>query len=258
MKRLLAVLGVIIVVILAGILVLLFMIRSRTAPKGGEPPAVSLPVTGATINIFDGDLDLKNFTLTNPSGFEGRTFISIPEIYVSIDTGTIAGPQVKHVREARINIAEITAIRRKDRKYNFEWILHQKKVQAKVSEKAAQNKLRYRIDKLRFTFGHVIFLDYTVRGDKPFFVRFDIDLDKTYTGISDLEALGKSVSKDILDKVSIGDIRNFEVKDLPDISRSALAAIPDDTKDRIFGTGKDRDRVIKELSHRFANKVKGK
>jgi uncharacterized protein involved in outer membrane biogenesis len=254
MKKTLVVLGSIIVVVLVVILVILFIIQKRTAPRGNEPPSLAMPVTGMSIDMFEGTVDLRNITLLNPADFAERTFVSIPEIYVDVDTGTLSSQKLKHFREIRLSVANVILIRRKDGKYNFEWLLHQRKAQRQAAKKS---KMAIKIDRLKLTFGHVIFTDYTVRGDKPLFIRFDINMDKTYSNITSPEDLGKQVSKTIMDSIAVGEIRNFEIKDLPDIARSALEAIPDETKDRIFGPGKDRNKVLKELGHRFMNKIKG-
>jgi hypothetical protein len=257
MKKVLVVLGILILVVLIVILAFLYVIRSRTTPGSNAPVAYTMPPTGASINIFDGVLDQKNVSLANPADFEDKVFVSLPELYVSVDTGTLTKAGVKHFREVRVNVAYVNAVRRKDGKYNFEWILHQKKAQKKAEETAKKQKTKVRIDRLHVKFGNIIFKDYTVRGGKPLVIRFDVNMNETYTNIEDLEQLAKKVSKTFLDKIDIGDIRNFEIKDLPDISRSALAAVPDQTKDEVFGPGKNRDRVLKELSKRFMNKIKG-
>lgn len=257
MKKTLVVLGIIIAVILAVVLALLFAISRRTGNTSGPPTTIALPAPGAGINIFEGSVDLKNIAFLNPAGFAERTFVAVPEVYVAVDTATLTGTGVKRFHEIRIDIAQVTAIRRKDLKYNFEWILHQRKAQKKTEEEAKKHKQKIRIDRLHLKFGRIVFMDYTVRGDKPLMIRFDVNMDETYTGIDDLEKLGKKVSKKFIDKITVGDIQNFELKDLPDIARSALAAIPDETKDRVFGRGKDRNRVLKELGQRLTNKIKG-
>jgi hypothetical protein len=258
MKKTLVVIAFIIIILLILLVGALFLFRSRTTgPKkaAATERLIGMPAAGLVINPFQGSVDLKNISLENPDGFSDRVFASLPELFVDLDTKSIKAP-VKHFREIRLHLLNVALVRRKDGIYNFESILHKKKTQREAEEKAKEKKTSIRIDRLKLRIGHIIFLDYTVRGGKPLVIRFDVNMDETYTNVSDLEDLGKKVSKKFMDKITIGNIQNFEVKDLPDIARSALDAIPDETKDRIFGHGKDRNRVLKELGGRFSNKIK--
>lgn len=258
MKRTLVVIAFIIFVLLVLLFGIMSLLRSRTTGPKKEAVTeqlIGMPAAGLVIDPSQGSIDLKNISLVNPDGFSDRVFASLPELFIAFDTKSLKSP-VKHFREIRLHLLNVVLVRRKDGVYNFESVLHKKKTQREAEEKAKEKKLSVRIDRLRLRIGHIIFLDYTVRGGKPLVIRFDINMDETYTNVSDLEDLGKKVSKKFMDKITIGNIQNFEVKDLPDIARSALDAVPDETKDRIFGRGKDRNRVLKELGGRFSSKIK--
>lgn len=191
MKKTLVVLAFILVVFLILLLGTMYLFKSRASPQKAATTEklITMPVTGLAINPFQGTIDLKNVALLNPDGFSDRVFASVPELYVDLDMATITSPK-KHFREIRLHLESMVIVRRKDGLYNFELLLERRAVRKKAEKKAKEKKTTLRIDRLRLQVGHFTFLDYTVRGDKPLIIRFDVALDKTYTNINDLEATG--------------------------------------------------------------------
>jgi hypothetical protein len=254
-KKPLIVIGIVIAVLLLLIAAFAYVIKRRTSPGDGRSIAAqTMPAEGICMNIFNGVADLRNITVGNPEEFRDRVFVSVRQLYVRADPAALTGKGTPRLREVRIDVAQALIVRERNGRYNFQVLLDMlpEEKEKEVEKEAA----KFRIDRLRVVFDNLVFLDYTARGDKPLFIRFDIDMDKTYSDIDDAEEFRSKVIGDFIANINVGEIRNFELINLVDIARSALNAVPDDTRTRIFGPGKEREPVLEELGSRFGNRIK--
>ena len=112
MKKAAAVIAVAGIVVIASIVGFLITNINSVVKNGIEvagPQVLGVPVTvdEVKISILDGQGVIKGLRVANPDGFKSATAISIDEMQVTIDTGSLTSDKV-HVKEVTIVAPSIT------------------------------------------------------------------------------------------------------------------------------------------------------
>ncbi len=207
---LLAVVGVIIVVLLAKDLII-----KASVEKGAElVTGLKLNIGSLKVGILKPIIDIKNLKLLNPRDFPDRTMIEMPEIYVNYDLPAIIGGKI-HLPEVRLALKEFVVVKNAKGSLNldaFKTVQAQK--QGKSPSKDTSGKApQINIDALQLNIGKVIYKDYS-KGSTPEIREFNVNLNERYTNVDNLQALVNLIVVKALMNTSVSSLTNFNIKGL--------------------------------------------
>ena len=211
-------LGIIIAVLLVVVLVLSVgknIIAKTAVEKGVElVTGLKLRISKLNIGVINTLVGIKDLTLYNPKGYQDRVMVNIPEIYVDYDLGAIIGGNI-HLNDVKINLNEFVVIKNEKGELNLDSL---KVVQAQKEGKAPSEKEKakapdIKIDKLQLIIGKVIYKDYS-KGGQPSVREFNINLDETYTDITDPHSLVSLIVVKALMNTTIASLTNFDLSGL--------------------------------------------
>jgi len=176
-------------------------------------------ITGFPTAIQKANLDLAGskfgvygIEIKNPGGFPKGNFVSIPEIYVDFDLQDFLKNQRVHIRELRLNIAEVGIVKKSNGESNISRLSSVNKGTAEVSkqkekvEKAqSPQELRFFVDTLVLTIRYVRFQDQTnsLVGKKNIDLRIDGEV---VHGLSSPADIVRLVVVRIIYKAAIGNL----------------------------------------------------
>ena len=206
----LAVVGVIIVVLLAKDLII-----KTSVEKGVElVTGLKLNIGSLKVGILKPFIDIKNLTLLNPADFPDRTMVEMPEIYVNYDLPAIIGGKI-HLPEVRLALKEFVVVKNAKGGLNldaFKTVQAQK--EGKSPSSGASGKApQIKIDALQLNIGKVIYKDYS-KGGAPDVKEFNVNLNERYTNVDNPQALVNLIVVKALMNTSISALTNFNLKGL--------------------------------------------
>ncbi|MFC1590557.1 hypothetical protein ACFL42_03605 [Candidatus Omnitrophota bacterium] len=223
-KILKIVIGIIIVV-----LVLSFfkdVIIKTSVEKGVQVvTGLKLRIQGFKVGIINTLVGIKGLQLFNPAGFKDRVMLDMPEIYVDYDLPAALKGKV-HLSEMRINMKELVVVKNEKGELNLDSL---RVVQAE--KKGAGQKMKgapmgaipeIQIDKLSLKIGKAIYKDYS-KGGKPSVQEFDVNLDETYTNITNPYKLFSLILVKTLMNTTIARLANFDLGPLKGAVSETLA-----------------------------------
>lgn len=154
-----------------------------------------------SIGILNQEIDIREFTLSNPQGFEDKILIDLPQATVKYDLlGLLTGKL--HCELVVLNLKEVVVIKNKEGLMNTDELKFAKdqKVQAagtkeekKVEKKEKSKEMPMQLDKVVLTIGKVIYKDYS-KGREPEIKVFDVGIkDKEYTDITSAQELASLI-----------------------------------------------------------------
>lgn len=154
-----------------------------------------------SIGILNQEIDIREFTLSNPQGFEDKILIDLPQATVKYDLlGLLTGKL--HCELVVLNLKEVVVIKNKEGLMNTDELKFAKdqKVQAagtkeekKVEKKEKSKEMPMQLDKVVLTIGKVIYKDYS-KGGEPEIKVFDVGIkDKEYTDITSAQELASLI-----------------------------------------------------------------
>jgi uncharacterized protein involved in outer membrane biogenesis len=151
--------------------------------------------------------------LSNPKGFEDSDMLLMPEILVDYDLATLLKGKV-HLEKLTINLEKFVVVRNSKGKLNLDSLraVQKSKKQAAKKKKAGPAP-QANIDKLSLKIGRVIFKDYS-KGGEPEVKYFNINLNESYSNVTDLNAVVSLIVVKALQKTTISTLTNFDVTDL--------------------------------------------
>ena len=187
---------------------------AKTAVTTGVKVATGLKMNmdKLDIGIIKTLLSIEGLVLYNPSDFEEKVMVDLPEIYVDYDLGAFFKKKV-HLREVRLNLKEFIVVRNKQGVLNLDSLTA---VQASKKDEAVKKdepkaksaeKMEMQIDLLKLKIGKVIEKDYSAGGE-PVIKEYNINIDETFENISDLNDVVKIVLAKILPKISAQLLKN--------------------------------------------------
>lgn len=126
MKKLLIIIGVIIVAIVillvVGISNIGPIIKSAVNSYGPEITKTDVHLGDVNISIFSGEAKIKNFLLGNPKGFKSSEAMKVGAVYVDVDEGSLTGNPIV-IHKIEVAAPEIT-YEKKGGTDNFKAILN--------------------------------------------------------------------------------------------------------------------------------------
>ena len=146
---------------------------------------VPVEIKSFKTSLLKGAAELKGIHIQNPSSYQDRTMLDMPELTVDFDPMALFSGKV-HFEAVRIDLKELVVVKDKEGKLNIDALKGGQK-EAASGKKNAEVKLR--IDKLDLSIGTVVYKDYS-RGGNPSIQTFPINIrNKEYRDITNPQAL---------------------------------------------------------------------
>ncbi|MDD5454698.1 MAG: AsmA family protein [Candidatus Ratteibacteria bacterium] len=200
---------IVIVILLVGIVLARDVIAKNAVSTGVKVmTGLNLNIGSINVGIFKSAIGIKNLKLQNPSGFEDKLMVDMPEIYVDYDLGAILNKQV-HLEEVKINLKEFTVVKNAKGELNLDSL---KVVQEKKTPPSEEKREKgeFKIDVLQLKISKVVFKDYS-QGKSPKTMEFDLNLDERYENIIDANKLISLIVTRALMNTTISKLANFDL-----------------------------------------------
>ncbi|OGX57456.1 MAG: hypothetical protein A2306_03030 [Omnitrophica WOR_2 bacterium RIFOXYB2_FULL_38_16] len=154
-----------------------------------------------SIGILNQKIDIREFQLSNPKGFDDKILIDLPQATVKYDLlGLLQGKL--HCQLVVLNVNEVVVIKNKEGLMNTDelTIAKQQKAQAEqpkeeqeTEKKEKSKEMPMKLDKVVLTIGKVVYKDYS-KGSEPEIKIFDVGIkDKEYTNITSAQELASLI-----------------------------------------------------------------
>ena len=204
------------IIAVLAVLVVLSLGKNMIAKSSAE--AVCKAITGLELRIGGFDLSfiqssvsIKNLRLFNPTGYKDRVMFDVPEIYTKIERSSITSG-APHLLEVRLHLKELTVVKNKEGQLNVMALKPQSK--SGESGKTESGKApKITIDLLNLRVDKVIYKDYTA-GDTPHVEEFDVNLNETYRGITNINAIVPLIVQKAIMNTAIARLANLNMGEL--------------------------------------------
>ena len=212
-----------ILIILLVILAVLFLGRNlivKTAVEQGVGFVTGLKLSMQKLNIgvFNTSLHIRGLEILNPKGFEERVMLNMPEILVDYNLTDIIGGTI-HLEEVIIDLQEFNVVKSSEGKLNLDSLKAVQKGKEAEKEKPVKEEkppkeaapLDLQIDRLNLRFGTLAFKDYEKRPEKPTEQSLKLNLDETYTDITNPQVLVAIIVQKALRNAAVNQITGFDL-----------------------------------------------
>jgi hypothetical protein len=177
-----------------------------------------LMIGSLDINMKETLIDIKQLQLENPTDFEERTMLNMPQIYVDYNLQNILKGTI-HLPKVIIDLYEFSVVKNKDGKLNVNAIRDLAKKEKKdtgeqpkePSEPAKKEKTKIQIDELYLRVYKVTYKDYS--GSKPVVKTFSINLNEKFQNISDVKSLAMLITYKTLASTTIPRLENLDLNE---------------------------------------------
>lgn len=190
-----------ILAVLVLLLVVLFVARNVIARKSVEIGAKKitgfpLEIGSVDLGLFSSKVEVHDVKLMNPSGFQEKMFVDMPQLYVDYRLGSMLSG-APHINDMLINIKQLVVVRNEKGDSNA------MKLKGVVSS-GGSSSTKYRVDKLRIHVGTVTLKDHSRAGlgDR----NYPLNIDATYINITDSTDITRLVLLTVMSRVNLPDI----------------------------------------------------
>jgi len=190
--------------ILIGIVVLIvvFLVFKNPIIKAGisfgaeKALGLELGMKKLDINLSGTFIEIGDFHLNNVEGFEERTMMQIPEVYVDYELQPLLKGNI-HLTDLRLHLSEFIITRNAKGQLNInalkeKFAADEKKEQAKKPEEKtgeAKKQGGLQVDHMHLKIDKVIYKDYSVSAEDPLVQTFDVKIDEEHENITKPEAI---------------------------------------------------------------------
>lgn len=196
MKKFLSFLLVILIVSV----VILFLFRNDIGEfsigKTVEQLGVPLKIDELKVDLLRTTVLADNITIYNPPGFKQETLAEIQKLSVAfVPKDILKG--IVHFSEIEFNLSNLYIEKTRDGKINLN--------ELNIKKDKNQSKMKYKIDKLILTLGHVKAVDYS-HGMIPNIIETDMGIrNEVFSDVTDIKEIAKIViNKIISDHMFLG------------------------------------------------------
>ncbi len=188
-------------------------------------------LTGLTLTLQSIDvgipktiIGIKDMKLYNPSNYEDRLMVDMPEIYVDYDLGAILKNYI-HLENVRLDLKDFIVVKNKNGELNINSLKVVKdstveKETKPESKKERGEKPQFKIDILELKIGKVIYKDYS--GSSLQVKGYNININERYENITDPQAFIRLIVVKALMNTNIANLANFDLRSLENITSGAL------------------------------------
>lgn len=222
-----------ILAVLLLLLVALFLARNIIARKSVEIGAKKitgfpLEIGSIDLGLFSSKVEVHDVKLMNPSGFQEKMFVDMPQLYVDYRLGSMLSG-APHINDMLINIKQLVVVKNEKGDSNA------MKLKGVVSS-GGSSSTKYRVDKLRIHVGTVTLKDHSRAGlgDR----NYPLNIDATYINITDSTDITRLVLLTVMSRVNLpgigistedlkknlGNVTGFAGKTLENVSKTAEEA----------------------------------
>jgi uncharacterized protein involved in outer membrane biogenesis len=205
MKKLITIIGVIIIFLIAAVIFKDQLIK--TAITTGATNVVGAPVKikKFSLGIFNQTIRIKDFKIFNPEGFPEGVLVDMPEISVDYDLSALLKKNL-HFKKLVIDLKEVGIYKNKDGKLNVDSLKiveqGQKPTKGAEEKEEPSEPMPMQIDVLTLKMGKVVYKDLSA-GEKPSVEVFDIGISKTYENITSAQKLATLILAEPMKKTAI-------------------------------------------------------
>jgi uncharacterized protein involved in outer membrane biogenesis len=213
MKKLLTIIGIIIIFLIAAVIFKNQLIK--TAITKGATNVVGAPVKikKFSLGIFNQTIRIKDFKIINPEGFPEGAVVDMPEISVDYDLSALLKKNL-HFKKLVIDLKLIGIYRNKDGELNLDSLKiverGQKSTKGAEEKEEPSEPMPMQIDVLTLKIGKVVYKDLSA-GEKPTVEVFDIGISKTYKNITSAQQLVALIFAEPMKKVAIKGAKAYGV-----------------------------------------------
>ncbi|MDA9101089.1 AsmA family protein [Omnitrophica bacterium] len=198
---------------------------AQVAVSAGVKAITGLDLTLGKLDLglLSGKIDIKDLHLSNPKGFEEKTMVNLPEIFVKADLPSIIKGKI-HVEDLRIHLKEFHVIKSKDGVLNLDAltaVAASKGEKPKAAEKKEAKPMNLQIDHLSLKVEKVTYVDHSVLG-KTVSKDFNVNIDEEFNDITNPNALVAIIVSKALMNTTIGQLANIDLGAISDVGAQAL------------------------------------
>ena len=189
---------------------------ARRSVEYGVKRITGFPLTLGSVNLelFSSKVDVHDLVLMNPPEFPDKLFVDMPELYVDYRLHSMFSG-APHINDMLINIKQLVIVKNKTDS-------NVQKLKGVLTQPGSTNSSKYAVDKLQIHVGTVTIKDYS--RPKPSERDIKLNLDRTYSNITDSTDISRLVLLTVLGNVRIPDIginANDLKKNLGDVTTQA-------------------------------------
>jgi len=212
-------------VVLAAVLFFARNVVAKVAMETVVTAVTNFPLKMQAIDLnFAGQfIKIADLKLYNPAGFPKEPMVSIPEVYVGFDLAALLKGKI-HLPELRFALEDFNVVRNEKGELNLDKI---KAIAAQQPKKPGQTEpakpakpAEIQIDSFTLKVGRVQFKDFSTGA--PSVKKFEINLNETFTNITDTNALVALIVSKALMSTSIAMLTGFDVAGLQASAAASL------------------------------------
>lgn len=173
----------------------------------GAMTGLKLEARKVSAGVLNTLVSIEGLSLFNPDGYEDRLMLNAPEVYVDYDLMDIIRGNI-HLEEVRLHIEELAVIRGRNGELNVSSITAAMEGRNEPQAKAGAMP-DMQIDELALKVDKVVFKDYSLMG-VPIVRKFNVNLNKTFTGITNRNQLMSLVVARPLMDTAVSKLAGFD------------------------------------------------
>lgn len=216
MKKTLKWIGVIVVVLIVAVLAARSMIIKSGAQRAiAKMTGFDLEVGGISVGLVSPQFEIRDLKLNNPPDFPDAEAFELKRIYVKYDLMSFFGDN-PHLYEIALDIPKAVVVKKADGETNLERLEKVskqagegkgegredgKKPEAKPAPGEKKPAPQVRIDLLTLKLGKVEVRDYSRGGEKPEILTYDLNVDRRFENVTDLNVISTVIAAEILNNV---------------------------------------------------------
>ncbi len=264
MKRKIITIPAIVLAVLIALFIGKNMIIKTSVTTGVKAmTGLKLGIRSMNVGVFKSLIGINELQLYNPSGFEDKLMMDLPEIYVDYNLGAIIGGKA-HLEEVRLNLKEFTVVKNEAGELNLNALNVVKETEGEEATKEEEKKEKtempdIQIDLFVLKIDRVIYKDYS-KGSPPKVKEFNVNIDERYENITDPQSFVRLIIVKALKNTTIAKLANFDLGKLQSgISETVkkTTKMAQEASDRALEAGKNASEKARETAGKTVEKAMG-
>lgn len=200
-----------------------FLIKSIIGSVASNITGAPVSIGGLSLSIIKQSIRISDFKMYNPEGFPKDILVDIPNMGVQLDLGAIGKGKI-HLREVDLEIKEIGMAKNKEGLLNVDSLKIADEKPGKKEVKKPSKQMAIQIDIAHLAMGKVVSKDYST-GGQPIIKVYEINLKKTYKGITSAEQLAALIIAEPLKAAGIEGAKIYGAMMLTGAAALPVAAV---------------------------------
>ena len=230
---------VMVAAVLAGLLLAKNVLIKLAVSQGIKAvTGLDVQIGGLDVGLFNTRVSAKNVRVMNPAGFEDRVMVSLPELYVDYDLGSIVKGK-PHLETVRVHLAELVVVKNQQGQVNVNSL---RPIQEERQAKAPPAEQRERparapelhVDLLELQVGRVVYKDYAQ--PTPSVKEFTVNIQERYEHITSPQALASMIVMRSLAKTTIARLAGVDLGALKSAVEHGIQGVVGDVLNQAIGS----------------------